>query len=68
MTSANYFGEILEWAGFALLTWSWSGVVFLWWTIANLVPRANTIYKRYKQEFRNEMEGKNLKRVIPFIY
>lgn len=68
VTSANYFGEILEWAGFALLTWSWSGVVFLWWTIANLVPRANTIYKRYKQEFRNEMEGKNLKRVIPFIY
>ncbi|MBE6225947.1 MAG: DUF1295 domain-containing protein [Bacteroidales bacterium] len=68
VTSANYFGEILEWAGFALLTWSWSGVVFLWWTIANLVPRANTIYKRYTQEFRNEMEGKNLKRVIPFIY
>lgn len=68
VTSANYFGEILEWAGFALLTWSWSGVVFLWWTIANLVPRANTIYKRYKQEFGNEMEGKNLKRVIPFIY
>lgn len=68
VTSANYFGEILEWAGFALLTWSWSGVLFLWWTIANLVPRANTIYKRYKQEFGNEMEGKNLKRVIPFIY
>ena len=68
VTSANYFGEILEWTGFAILTWSWAGAVFVWWTIANLVPRANTIYKRYKEEFGEQMKGKNLKRVIPFIY
>ncbi|MCD8193200.1 MAG: DUF1295 domain-containing protein [Tannerellaceae bacterium] len=66
VTSANYFGEIVEWCGFALLTWSASGAVFAWWTIANLVPRANTIYKRYKEEFGKEV-GKR-KRVIPFIY
>ena len=68
VTSANYFGEILEWTGFAILTWSWAGAVFVWWTIANLVPRANTIYKRYNQEFGEQMKGRNLKRVIPFIY
>lgn len=68
VTSANYFGEILEWTGFAILTWSWAGAVFAWWTVANLVPRANTIYKRYKVEFKEQMMGKNLKRVIPFIY
>ena len=44
VTSANYFGEILEWAGWAILTCSLSGLVFLWWTIANLVPRANAIW------------------------
>ncbi len=68
VTSANYFGEILEWTGFAILTWSWSGAVFAWWAFANLVPRANTIYKKYKAEFGDQMKGRNLKRVIPFIY
>lgn len=68
VTSANYFGEILEWTGFAILTWSWAGAVFAWWTIANLVPRAATIHAQYKREFATEMKGKNVKRVIPFIY
>jgi 3-oxo-5-alpha-steroid 4-dehydrogenase 1 len=66
VTSANYFGEILEWCGFAILTWSTSGAVFAWWTFANLVPRANTIYHKYKTMFGNELG--NRKRVIPFIY
>ena len=50
----------------AILTWSASGAVFAWWTFANLVPRANTIYHKYKAMFGNELE--NRKRVIPFIY
>lgn len=66
VTSANYFGEIIEWCGFAILTWSASGAVFAWWTIANLVPRANTIYHKYKVMFGKELG--NRKRVIPFIY
>jgi 3-oxo-5-alpha-steroid 4-dehydrogenase 1 len=68
VTSANYFGELIEWLGFAILTWSVSGLVFFIWTFANLVPRANAIYKRYKQEFPEEMQRKKLKRVIPFVY
>lgn len=68
VTSANYFGEIIEWCGFALLTWSWAGVVFAWWTFANLVPRAASINRHYKVEFKEEMEGKSLKRIFPFIY
>lgn len=66
VTSANYFGEIVEWCGFAILTWSASGAVFAWWTIANLVPRANAIYLKYKSKFGDEIG--NRKRVIPFIY
>lgn len=66
VTSANYFGEIVEWAGWAMLTWSLSGLVFLWWTVANLVPRANAIWHRYKKEFGDEVG--NRKRVFPFLY
>jgi len=66
VTSANYFGEIIEWIGFAILTWSLAGAVFVIWTCANLIPRANSIYLRYRQEFGNEVGRR--KRVIPFIY
>ena len=66
VTSANYFGEIVEWCGFAVLTWSASGAVFAWWTIANLEPRANAIYHKYKAMFGDEFG--NRKRVFPFIY
>jgi 3-oxo-5-alpha-steroid 4-dehydrogenase 1 len=68
VTSANYLGELIEWLGFAILTWSVSGLVFFIWTFANLVPRANAIYKRYQKKFPEEMKNKQLKRVIPFIY
>lgn len=66
VTSANYFGEILEWTGWAILTWSLSGLVFLWWTVANLVPRAHAIWHRYKEEFGDAVG--NRKRVFPFLY
>lgn len=68
VSSANYLGEFIEWSGFAILTWSWSGAVFALWTLANLAPRANSIYRRYEQEFGEEFKKLKLKRMIPFIY
>lgn len=70
VTSANYLGEITEWFGWAILTWSWAGALFLLLTCSNLVPRANSIYYRYKQEFAEEFEARRpkLKRIFPFIY
>ena len=68
VTSANYFGEFVEWCGFAILTWSWAGAVFAVWTFANLGPRAARINKRYWQEFPEEMAKYRPKRIIPFIY
>lgn len=67
VTSANYFGELVEWTGFALLTASPAAWVFVWWTAANLVPRADAIYKRYCEEFGKQAVG-NRKRIIPCIY
>ena len=67
VTSANYFGELVEWTGFAVLTASPAAWVFVWWTAANLVPRANAIYHRYCDEFGTKAVGKR-KRIIPYIY
>jgi 3-oxo-5-alpha-steroid 4-dehydrogenase 1 len=68
VSSANYFGEFVEWTGFAVLTWSWAGAVFAWWTFANLAPRADAIRKNYSHEFGEEFTRLELKRMIPFIY
>jgi 3-oxo-5-alpha-steroid 4-dehydrogenase 1 len=68
VTSANYFGEIIEWLGFAVLTCSLSGLAFFVWTFANLAPRAISIHKRYAQVFPDEMSQKRLKAIIPFIW
>lgn len=68
VTSANYLGEITEWLGFAILTWSWAGALFFWFSCCNLVPRSNAIYLRYEKEFPEEFDRKKLKRIIPFIY
>ncbi len=68
VTSANYLGEITEWLGFAILTWSLAGLLFFWFSCCNLVPRANSIYLKYEKEFPDEFDRKRLKRIIPFIY
>ena len=68
VSSANYFGELLEWTGFAIASWSWAGGVFVWWTFANLAPRSASLYKRYEKEFGEEFTSLKRKRIIPFIY
>ena len=68
VSSANYFGEITEWFGFAILTWSVPGAIFCMWTFANLAPRANSLYEKYAAEFGEEFTSLKRKRLIPFIY
>lgn len=68
VTSANYFGEFVEWTGYALLTFSIPGAVFALWTFANLAPRARSLHKRYLSEFGDEYKAMNLRYIIPFIY
>ncbi len=68
VTSANYLGEFTEWIGFAILTWSWAGVVFAFWTFANLAPRARTLHQRYIKEFGDEYSSLGRRYMIPFLY
>lgn len=68
VASANYFGELTEWIGYAILTWSLGGLAFAVWTFANLAPRARSIHRRYIAEFGDEYSRLNRKYIIPFIY
>lgn len=62
----NYFGELVEWCGWALLTWSLPGLVFAVWTAANLVPRAYQHHRWYKKTFSDYPAER--KAVIPFLF
>lgn len=68
VTSANYLGELTEWLGYAILTWSMGGLVFFLWTFANLAPRARSIHRRYIDEFGDKYSELNRRYIIPFIF
>ena len=51
VSSPAYLGELIAWAGFALLTWSLAGVVIFLITAGNLVPRAFATHKWYRAKF-----------------
>ena len=67
VSSANYFGELTEWIGFAIASWSWAGAVFVLWTFANLAPRSASLYRRYQKEFGVEFTSLHRKKMSPFI-
>ena len=62
----NYLGEILEWAGWALATWSPAGLAFWLYTAANLAPRARSHHRWYLATF--EDYPANRKALIPGVY
>jgi steroid 5-alpha reductase family enzyme len=66
VASPNYLGELLEWTGWAILTWSWAGLAFAVFTAANLVPRAHAHRLWYRRTFPEYPDGR--RRIIPYIY
>jgi protein-S-isoprenylcysteine O-methyltransferase Ste14 len=61
----NYFGEILEWIGWALATWSTAGFAFALYTVANLLPRARAHHRWYLERFEDYPSDR--KALIPFV-
>jgi 3-oxo-5-alpha-steroid 4-dehydrogenase 1 len=61
----NFFGEIIEWSGFAIFCWSLPAMSFFVWTICNLLPRALDHHRWYKKQFSDYPE--NRKAVIPYL-
>ena len=61
----NFFGEIIEWLGFAIMTLNPGSISFLIWTICNLIPRSKAHHKWYQENFKDY--PKKRKAVIPYL-
>lgn len=66
VSAPNLFGEVLEWAGFAILAWNLPAASFALWTFANLVPRARDHHRFYLQRFPDYPRTRRA--VFPFLY
>jgi 3-oxo-5-alpha-steroid 4-dehydrogenase 1 len=62
----NMFGELIEWAGFAILCWNLPALTFFVWTAANLIPRALSHHKWYNNTFADY--PKDRKAVVPYLF
>lgn len=62
----NYFGEILQWTGWAIATWSLAGLSFALWTCANLAPRALAHHRWYRRTFPGYPE--NRRALLPYLF
>jgi hypothetical protein len=62
----NYFGEILEWFGYALASWSLAGLAFALFTAANIGPRAFAHHRWYHRTFPGYPPQR--KALIPFVW
>jgi 3-oxo-5-alpha-steroid 4-dehydrogenase 1 len=61
----NYLGEIVEWFGWALATWSPAGLAFAVYTVANLAPRAVANHRWYHEHFADYPARRRA--LIPYI-
>jgi 3-oxo-5-alpha-steroid 4-dehydrogenase 1 len=66
VSSPNLLGEVLEWGGYTLLTWSLPALAFFIWTCANLIPRALANHHWYQQTFPGYPDRR--KALLPFIW
>jgi len=62
----NYLGEIIEWMGWAVATWSVTGLAFAVWTFANLAPRAQANHDWYRETFADYPPGR--KALVPKLW
>lgn len=62
----NYFGEIVEWTGFAVLTGSLPGLAFAFFTFCNLAPRATSNHRWYREHFPDYPSSRRA--FIPFLW
>lgn len=61
----NYFGEFIEWIGFAMMAATPAAITFAIWTAANLIPRALAHHRWYRDRFELYPAGRRA--VVPFI-
>jgi 3-oxo-5-alpha-steroid 4-dehydrogenase 1 len=62
----NYFGEMVEWIGFAIMSWSIPGAVYALWVALPLFAQGQIAHRWYVEKFGNDYP-KNRKAIIPFL-
>jgi steroid 5-alpha reductase family enzyme len=63
----NYFGEIMEWVGFAIMTWCIPGLIYMLWVALPLFAQAIEAHRWYNDKFGDEYP-KNRKAIFPGIF
>ena len=63
----NYFGEILEWFGFAIMCWCLPATVYFIWVALPLIGQANQAHLWYLKKFPEEYP-QDRKSVFPYVY
>nr|XP_006135277.2 3-oxo-5-alpha-steroid 4-dehydrogenase 2 [Pelodiscus sinensis] len=66
VSGANFFGEIVEWFGYAIATWSFPAFTFALFTLCCIGPRAYHHHRFYLRMFTDY--PKSRKALIPFIF
>ncbi len=66
VTNASYFAELVLWAGMAIFTWSPAGLYILAISAANLVPRAISTHRWYRDRFPDYPSSRKI--LVPFVW
>jgi protein-S-isoprenylcysteine O-methyltransferase Ste14 len=66
ISAPNYFGELIQWFGWAILTWSLGGLAFAIYTAANLAPRAIAHHRWYQTTFEDYPSERRA--LIPYLW
>uniref|UniRef100_A0A8C9Y3V4 3-oxo-5alpha-steroid 4-dehydrogenase (NADP(+)) n=1 Tax=Sander lucioperca TaxID=283035 RepID=A0A8C9Y3V4_SANLU len=66
VSGANYIGEIVEWFGYAVATWSLPALSFAVFSLCFIGPRAYHHHRFYQEKFKDY--PKLRKALIPFFF
>jgi protein-S-isoprenylcysteine O-methyltransferase Ste14 len=61
----NYLGEIVEWVGWAIATWSTAGLAYAVFAMANLGPRALAHHRWYRETFADYPADRHA--LVPYV-
>ncbi|XP_060922216.1 3-oxo-5-alpha-steroid 4-dehydrogenase 2a [Limanda limanda] len=65
VSGANFFGEIVEWCGYAVAGWSLPTFAFAFFTLCSIGPRAFHHHRDYQRRFEDYPRCR--KALIPFL-
>ncbi|KAM8966987.1 3-oxo-5-alpha-steroid 4-dehydrogenase 1 [Pelodytes ibericus] len=66
VSGANFFGEIVEWSGYAIAGWSLPAAAFAIFTTLVLTSRAKQHHQWYLEKFEDYPKSRKI--LVPFLY